>query len=477
MTLFRSFPVLELELTKRYGKLYGLFSGHIPVLTINDPNLIRVVLIKDFHLFANRRKFNTKHEILDNNVLYARDDNWKRMRSISSNIFSNVKLKTIYPLLSSCVHDLIDILKVLAINGQDINLKELCGNLSMDVIAKCAFATQIDAYKDQNNPFIINAQKIFHPKLYKLIAGFVFPKCLLRVLNITTVFDDNANRFFFSISRELIKKRRLNSEIHNDLFQLFINQENEINDQNNDNNCNEKQNKCKEYLDSDLDKVLTNSEKSIKTKTCLTDTEIISQSWLFLLAGYETVSTSLTFCLYELALNVEVQEKLYSEIQLAIDENGHFDYENLSTLPYLDAVISESLRLYPAFIRVEREAKQDYQFTDSDIKLKAGQLIHVSIYGVQHNEEFFPEAEKFIPERFLPENKHKIVPYSYLPFGVGPRNCVGLRLALMEMKVCVANVINQFRLNASKRTDIPPRYMTNTHVCVAEPLFISIKSR
>ena len=212
--------------------------------------------------------------------------------------------------------------------------------------------------------------------------------------------------------------------------------------------------------------------------TCkLTDTEIIAQSWLFLLAGYETTSTAMTFCIYELALNQEVQERLYDELQTAIETTGDFNYEQLWKLPYLEAVIYESLRLYPPFMRVEREAKQDYLLGNTGIMIKAGQLVHVSIYAVHHNQEFFAEPEQFDPDRFMPDNKYNIIPYSFLPFAVGPRNCVAMRLALMEMKACIAHLIQRFRLIPNPRTLRRPKFLRTTHLCVSEPLFISISHR
>ncbi|CAG2180727.1 unnamed protein product, partial [Oppiella nova] len=365
----------------------------------------------------------------DHNVLYARDDDWKRLRSISSSVFSNVKLKKVYPLLMECIDDFVDVLRDFAKNGEDIDLKELSGNLSMDVIAKCAFATRINAYTDANNPFITNAKNIFHPNIFKIGAGLMMPERWLQFLNITSIFDETSNEFFFSISRELVKNRRIHKKAYKDFLQLLIDSENtDAKHEDGAQNAN-------------LAKEAPNQTES-KTKARLTENEIISQSWLFLLAGYETASTAIAFCFYELALNPDTQERVYDEIQEAMGPDGQFDYDTLCALPYLDAVISESLRLYPPFTRVEREVKCDYQLADTNIKLKAGDLVHISIYAVHHNEEYFPNANQFIPERFLPENRHQITPYTYIPFAVGPRNCVGLRLALMEMKVSVANVIN-----------------------------------
>ena len=361
-------------------------------------------------------------------------------------MFTGVKLGKMIPLILECVQDLTQNLKKYPINGNDLNLKEMSGNYTMDVIARCAFALNIDPYEDVDNPFVKSANSIFHPKLSKIITVFVLPKFVLNVLKIGSMFDEKSNQFIFNLSRKLLKERRNTTKVFNDLLQLMI----------------------------DTSKDETNGSNSGKG---LTDNEIIAQSWLFLLAGYETTSTGITFCLYELALNPDIQERLYEELQTALDSNNNFDYEELLKLPFLDAVISEALRLYPPFLRIEREAKTDYQLGETGLTIEAGLLVHISIYGVHHNEEFFPEPEKFEPDRFMPPNKDKIIPYSYLPFAVGPRNCVAMRFALMEIKFCIANLINAFRLSPNSRTDIPPKFLSATHLCTTEPLIVSITNR
>jgi cytochrome P450 len=109
----------------------------------------------------------------------------------------------------------------------------------------------------------------------------------------------------------------------------------------------------------------------------LTEDEIVAQGWAFMTAGYETTATTLSFCSYELALNPECQEKLYEEINSAIDSNGEISYEVLAKLPYLDSVISETLRLYPPIIILEREAMTDYKLGDTGITLFKGQVVEI----------------------------------------------------------------------------------------------------
>ncbi len=213
------------------------------------------------------------------------------------------------------------------------------------------------------------------------------------------------------------------------------------------------------------------------TNKYLTENEILAQAWIFFVAGYETTATTLSFCSYELAVNPECQEKLYEEVSSAIDSKGEISYETLAKLHYLDSVISETLRLYPPVIRLEREAMTDHKLGDTGITLFKGQIVEIPTYAVHHSEEYYPNPEKFIPERFMPENRHQIIPYTFIPFGAGPRNCVGMRFALMEAKLALAQIVRKFKFVRSAKTEVPLKFKTVTPLCAAKSIIVGIEKR
>jgi len=195
------------------------------------------------------------------------------------------------------------------------------------------------------------------------------------------------------------------------------------------------------------------SEKKQFLNKSLTEDEINAQCWVFLLAGFETTATTLGFMSYALALHPECQEKLYKEVVTAMGSEKEISYEDLHRLPYLDACISETLRVYPPVSRLEREVNQDFKLGESEIKLLKGQVVEIPVYAIHHSEEYFKDADHFIPERFLPENRNQIIPYTYLPFGTGPRNCIGMRFALMEIKLAIAHIIIRYRFTKCNKTE------------------------
>jgi cytochrome P450 len=122
-------------------------------------------------------------------------------------------------------------------------------------------------------------------------------------------------------------------------------------------------------------------------------------------------------------------------------------------LEYLDAVISETLRIFPPATALERSASEDIVLGSEQIKVNKGDIIHVPVYALHRDPENFPEPESFKPERFLAENRSHH-PYSYLPFGAGPRNCVARRLALMEAKLALLYSVYNFKFSATQKTDV-----------------------
>ncbi|CAG2175247.1 unnamed protein product, partial [Oppiella nova] len=224
-------------------------------------------------------------------------------------------------------------------------------------------------------------------------------------------------------------------------------------------------------------------EKKILSETdkYITEDEILANSWIFFQAGYETTASTLTFASYELALNEDIQQKLYEEVMSAVDTKGEIDYDLLARLPYLDAVISETLRLHSPVLRLGRELGReclnDYKLGDTGITIKKGQAVEIPINAIHLSEEYYSSPNRFIPNRFLPENRHKLVPYTYMPFGVGPRNCIGMRFALMETKLGLAQIIKRFKLCRSSQTDVPLNLKVHPLLNTPKRVIISIKRR
>ncbi|KAB1263435.1 Cytochrome P450 3A12 [Camelus dromedarius] len=182
----------------------------------------------------------------------------------------------------------------------------------------------------------------------------------------------------------------------------------------------------------------------------LTDLEIVAQGIIFIFAGYETTSNSLSFIMYELATHPDVQQKLQKEIDATFPNKAPPTYDGLLHMEYLDMVVNETLRIFPLAGRLERVCKKDVEI--NGVFIPKGTVVMVPVYALHKDPALWTEPEEFRPERFSKKNQDSINPYTYLPFGTGPRNCIGTRFAMMSMKLALAKVLQNFSFKPCKET-------------------------
>jgi cytochrome P450 len=261
--------------------------------------------------------------------------------------------------------------------------------------------------------------------------------------------------FFTTMIKKNIQTRRGDGEKRQDFLQIMLEAQ-----------AGQVKTDESELSTFEKDALLPDTVKEKKDLAVVLDDEtVVAQALLFFLAGFDTTESLLTFTAYELALNPEVQEKLAEEIIPTMEESrGQLTYEALQTFEYLDMVISETLRHHPPGFATERICTQAYQVPDSNLVLPKGMRILVPINSIHHDAQYYPEPEKFNPDHFTAENKAKRHPYTYLPFGQGPRNCIAMRFALMEAKAAIAHLVYNFKIEPSPKTEIPVKLSNKTTI-------------
>ncbi|KXJ67788.1 hypothetical protein RP20_CCG012305 [Aedes albopictus] len=160
----------------------------------------------------------------------------------------------------------------------------------------------------------------------------------------------------------------------------------------------------------------------------------------------------------ELALHPEIQERLFEEINTLDRPYSEITYEQIQSLEYLDAVISESLRKWPPLPATDRKCTKDYTVANPDdgspmFSIEQDYSVWVPIYCFHHDPQYFPNPEVFNPDRFDHNNRQQITQAAYMPFGVGPRNCIGSRFALMSAKMILFRLLRSFRVEVCSKTD------------------------
>jgi cytochrome P450 family 6 len=161
-----------------------------------------------------------------------------------------------------------------------------------------------------------------------------------------------------------------------------------------------------------------------KTVKTMTYEEIAANIFIFYIAGNETSASTVAYSLYELTQNVKLMHRAQEDIKLALERHqGELTYESIMDMKFIDLCVKETLRKYP-FPLLNRECTKDYPIPGSNFTIRKGTAVIVSLMGLHRDEKFFPNAEKYDPDRFT-EEMRAYDEDMYMPFGAGPRNCIG----------------------------------------------------
>ncbi|XP_050350102.1 cytochrome P450 6k1-like [Nymphalis io] len=399
----------------------GIWILWRPGIVINSSEIARDILIKNFGNFRNRFLSSGETDPIGGlNLFTVNDPIWSTMRKHLSGVFTTSRLRILQDLMQTKAKELVQRIH----NDRDIkiHLKRMYVDYTTDIIGSSAFGVKSDATLTGVGPLrdVTNDFATFN--LYRGISWFsifFFPE----ITNFFRFkyFPRTATKYFKEIFNSVTRQRKTNQRDAKDLLEILI-------------------------------KIQQENEG-------YSDDVIIAQAAIFLFGGFETSGTALTFITYELAYNPIFQDKLYQELLEAAQQNEseNFDTNILSNLTYLNCVIKEGLRKYPTMGWIDRIAAKDYNI-DEKLTIESGTVVYINSIGMHYDPKYFPEPHKFDPDRFLPENKSKIEPYSYLPFGDGPRGCIGKRFAFMTMQFALASVLLNYNIkpcpNMPKPADI-----------------------
>lgn len=293
------------------------------------------------------------------------------------------------------------------------------GRLTLEVILHTAFGVQADIQNEKESKLLERTREVFHtPWIVNILRLFPFGIYLLRFL----AFARGRQGYFDKVASDIIQQRRQSGITgRQDLLNLMLTAHEDT------------------------------TEEGISK---LTDEEIVGQCVIFLFAGYETSSNTLAYMTYYLAMNQHVQDKLREEIKQAVKSNPDSTlYDLAHSIEYLDCVISEAQRLYPPLAQLSRECAKDYDI--GGIHIPAGMEVIIPVYFLHRDPDVWPDPEKFDPERFRSPAKDTRHQYQFMPFGLGPRSCIGMRFALMEIKITLVKFMLKYKFVQSPETQVP----------------------
>ncbi|KAG8333214.1 hypothetical protein J6590_005969 [Homalodisca vitripennis] len=427
----------------KHYKLVGFFSFWQKDILINDPDIIRQVLVKDFEVFQDRGVYyNKQKDPLSAHLFALAGEEWRNLRTKLTPTFSSGKIKGMFPILVKCTDEMINSVRKLNFESSSVDCQKLFFSFGLSVISNTAFGLESDALTNNDSTFVKMAKKIVAPTIDRMISMMLMLNCeIAKKFNIRVVPPD-VSKFFMGVVKDAIKFREENGVNRNDYLQLLIK----------------------------LKKDAAEQDCSLS----FSDNELAAESFVFILAGSETTSSAMSFCLYELAMNPGVQERLHVEV----DSIQEITYESINDLDYLSMVVDESLRKYPPLGFLNRLCSRDYPVPGTDTVIEKGTQVFFSVLGLHNDPELFPDPERFIPERFSKENKSNIKPYSYMPFGEGPRFCIGMRFAKMSVKTGLAVLLRHYQVlptpSTPSKIEFEPRTFTTAP---SGGIWLSLKER
>ncbi|KAK5641054.1 hypothetical protein RI129_009601 [Pyrocoelia pectoralis] len=438
------------------GRYVGMYSFTTPSLMVKDPELIKKIMVKEFETFPEHRSFipSDVDPLWSNNLFAMKGgEKWYQLRSTLSPSFTGSKIKAMFILMKECSKEFLNYYQTKG-DKIEIDLKDAFSRFANDVIATTAFGVSCNSLANPKNEFYILAKEfsfIGGVRRFAFLLNFISPT-FSRIAKIS-LFTERSRKFFTTLVKDALKMRRDRSIIRPDMLHLLMESQK--------GNSKYEEDTQKTGAGFAMVEESDFGKTNRKSKLEITDEIITAQVMIFFFAGFDTVSTMMSYTIYELALNPDLQKRLREEIDDAVKlSNGEITYDNLLEMKFLDMVISESLRKWPPVIMINRRSVRPYTIkpeneTEAPLFLEKHSVILCPVFSIHRDAKYYPNPDKFDPERFSEENRINIQPYTYLPFGVGPRNCIGSRFALLEGKLIVAETVRNFEIFPIAKTQNP----------------------
>lgn len=412
-----------------YGKkaghsFFGVYSFWAPELVIIDRELVKTILLKDFSYFTSHGTFHDESNPLTMHMFNMEGQEWKDRRTKMTPLFTTGKLKSVFGTLTEKSSSLTKYLNQHADEKRPVNIKDAIARFTTDNITNVVFGINTDSFTESNPLFRKLGDEISKPRKISVFLEKLFSYRTLGKLGYK-IFPVSIANAFSDVIMDTVKFRETNNVKRNDFMDLML--------------------ELKKYGSLNQDNGSNGTTQ--KDTLFLDDKEIVAESFLFFFAGFDTSSSTTTFALFEMARHPDIQEKCREDILRVLKKyDGQVTYEGLFEMTYLDQVTKETLRIYPIVSFVPRECTQSYKIPGTNIVVEKGTKIHIPISGIQQDPEYYDNPEVFNPENFSQEKIDQRPDYTWLPFGSGPRQCIGMRLGLIQAKLGIIAALRDFRI-------------------------------
>lgn len=391
---------------RTYGDNYKLKFGNKTFIQICDAELVKKVV--------NSNNFNEKsefysflHSWLGTGLLTSSGQKWQNHRKIITPTFHFQILENFIPTFATKSDILVEKLSAFCGKG-DFDISQHILLCTLDIICETAMGTSMNIQNDSSSPYVKavhNMREIFMRRTLSPVKQF---------------------QIFYQFSKDYKLEKESLDILHSTTMNVIR--------------------KRKELLDNTVDTVPDRKTAFLDTllNNGLDLEDIKNEVDTFMFEGHDTTGSGLYFILYCLSIYPNIQEMVYEEQQCIYGKTSNkTTLQNLLSMNYLEKVIKESMRLYPPVPTFARKIINDYHY-NSNVLAKGGTAAIFS-FGIHRNSRYFPNPEEFDPERFTVENSMTRPQYAYIPFSAGPRNCIGQKFAMLEMKVVISKLVRNYK--------------------------------
>lgn len=406
----KSATEILVEMYRKYPteKVVGYFRAFRPELIIRDPEIAKRVLTTDFlHFYPRGINFHKKYvDTLSRNLFFADGDLWRLLRQRMTPAFTSGKLKAMFPLIVERAERLQARVLKAASKGDIMDSRDMMARYTTDFIGACGFGLETDSLSDENSAFRKLGAQIFTFSKMQVVLSMLklmFPE-LLKYVKVQPEVEAN----MLMIVHEILKKRNYQPSGRNDFIDLLL--------------------ECKAkgtIVGESIENFKPDGTPEI-AELELDEQLMAAQVFVFFAAGFETSSSATSYTLHQLAYNPDKQKKAQEEVDRVLAKyDNKLSYEAIKEMTYLGCTFKEGMRMFPSLGFLIRQSVGKYTFPEINLTIDEDVHVFIPLQAMHNDPEYFENPEEFRPERFLPEefdNRNKNI---YLPFGLGPRACIG----------------------------------------------------
>ena len=409
---FRRDPINFLQtLGREYGDVSRFRVGPQQAYFVNHPDLVKDVLVTSHAKFVKGRALQRAKRLMGEGLLTSEHEFHLRQRRLAQPAFHRQRLMNYGAMMVEASLRARERWQ----DGAEVDAAREMMRLTLDIVGRTLFSADVTGEAEEVGAAMTTLIEMFDLLLMP------FSELLEKIpLGPTRRFNQARARLDAMIYR-MIDERRRGGEDKGDLLSMLLLAQDEEGDGGG-----------------------------------MSDEQVRDEALTIFLAGHETTANALTFAWLALAQNPEVEGKLHAELDEVLAGRAP-TFEDFPRLRYAEMVMSEVMRLYPPAWAVGRLSIADHEL--GGYHIPKGSLILASQFVAHRDPRFWPDAEQFKPERWLPENKEKMTPYAYFPFGGGIRRCIGEGFAWLESVLLLATLAQQWRLRVRPgyRVSLQPR--------------------